>query len=249
MEAQLELTTVAAQMEKKPDAFMLLLEKIQHLPPDAMGKVLENYEKFLAIQAKQAYDTAMAELKKNMPAIVKSKLADMNGKYQYKYADLERDVCSKLDPVLEAHGFGYRWTTRESDKGVVLACILYHIQGHETETTLPPAPHDTSGGKNPVQAVGSTLSYLQRYSLLMALGIAPKNVDTDGAAPTGGQMDRKELAERLEHFPKCETFAELEAHWKASYLEASKAKDQRAKDSLNYAKNTRKEELRKAGAQ
>lgn len=239
MAAQIELP-VAKDMEKKPDSsFMALVDKLHGMPPEAIGSVLDSYERFLKIQAKQAFDVAMGELKRNIPQIVKNKLADMNGKYSYKYATLE-DICDKLDPCLTAHGFGYRWTTHPSDKGVVIGCILTHLQGHNEETLMPVAPHDNSGGKNPIQAIGSTLSYLQRYSLLMALGIAPRNVDTDGQPPKekskGGKMDEKDLKERLAYFEKLQSYQEIDAHYKASFQEARKAKDSDAETALYTAK-------------
>jgi len=237
MATQIDLP-VAEQMERKPDSFMVLMDKLQNMPPEAIGSVLDSYERFLKIQAKQAYELAMAELKKNIPPIIKKQVADMNGKYSYNYADLAVDVCDKLDPILEAHGFRYSWTTRPSDKGVVGACVITHIQGHSEETLLPPAPHDNSGGKNALQAIGSTLSYLQRYSLLMALGIAPRNVDKDGKTPKaqGGKMDADELTDRLAHFDKCLSYQEVDAHYKASFAEAHNAKDQGAKDAFIAAK-------------
>jgi hypothetical protein len=38
------------------------------------------------------------------------------------------------------------------------------------------APPDTSGSKNPIQAIGSTQSYLERYTALALLGIATKDM-------------------------------------------------------------------------
>ena len=231
---QLDLQPVAAQMEKKPDDFMMLLDKIQHMTPEAQGKVLDNYERFLAIQAKQAFDEAMAALKKNMPAIIKSKLADMNGKYSYHYAELHKDVCSKLDPVLEAHGFGYRWTTHPNEKGVTLGCILYHIQGHREETLMPPAPHDNSGGKNSIQAIGSTLSYLQRYSLLMALGIAPRNVDTDGVIAESAMPGLEDWCTAIRD---AHNFDEMDQSFRRAFSRASELKNKAAKDALAAARD------------
>lgn len=235
MATQIEMP-ITEHMEKKPDSFMVLVDKLKGLPPESMSIVLDSYERFIKIQAKQAFDAAMGEMKKSIPAIIKTKLADMAGKYSYKYATLE-DICDKLDPVLVGHGFGYRWTTHPSDKGVVIGCILTHLQGHSEETLMPVAPHDSTGGKNAIQAIGSTLSYLQRYSLLMALGIAPRNVDTDGKPPAPkGSMDAGELAEREKHFDKCLSYQEVDAHYKASFEEAHKAKDQNAKDTFIAAK-------------
>lgn len=248
MAAQIELPVVK-DMEKKPDSsFMALVDKLHGMPPEAIGSVLDSYERFLKIQAKQAFDVAMGELKRNIPQIVKNKLADMNGKYSYKYATLE-DICDKLDPCLTAHGFGYRWTTHPSDKGVVIGCILTHLQGHNEETLMPVAPHDNSGGKNPIQAIGSTLSYLQRYSLLMALGIAPRNVDTDGKSPEAKNGTLPKLDEWLQTIKDASSFEELQQKYTDAYKAASGAKDQKAKDEIVFWKNTRKEQLRKGGAQ
>jgi hypothetical protein len=38
-----------------------------------------------------------------------------------------------------------------------------------------------SGSKNAIQAIGSAVTYLQRYTLLSATGLAAKNGDNDGA--------------------------------------------------------------------
>jgi hypothetical protein len=46
---------------------------------------------------------------------------------------------------------------------------------------------DTSGGKNNIQAKGSTMTYLQRYTLNLALGICTED-DNDGA---GGAVAQK----------------------------------------------------------
>lgn len=238
MQAQQFDLPVAEQMVKKPDSFMLLMDKVQHMPPEAIGSVLDSYERFLKIQAKAEFDAAMAAFQKAVPPIVKSKVADMAGKYQYKYAPLDM-CCEQLDPILEAHGLRYRWTTRRSDAGkeVAMVCVIKHIAGHEEETELPPSPHDTSGGKNPIQAIGSTLSYLQRYSLLMALGIAPKNADNDAGQPKqGGKMDKDERDDRLKRFDKCLSYQEVDEHYKHSYGEAHKAKDQEAMDLFIAAK-------------
>lgn len=231
---QLEMRQVTNQMERKPDAFMVLVDKLKGMPPEAIGSVLQSYQTFLKIQAKQAFDEAMALLKKNMPAIIKSKLADMNGKYSYHYAELHKDVCSKLDPHLEAHGFGYRWTTHPNDKGVVLGCILYHVQGHEEETLMPPAPHDNSGGKNSIQAIGSTLSYLQRYSLLMALGIAPRNTDTDGVQPAAEMPGLEDYCTAIRD---AHDFEDMDKAFRQGFTRASELKNKPAKDALAAARD------------
>jgi hypothetical protein len=42
------------------------------------------------------------------------------------------------------------------------------------------ADNDQTGNKNPIQALGSAVSYLQRYSVLCLLGLACADADDDG---------------------------------------------------------------------
>ena len=42
------------------------------------------------------------------------------------------------------------------------------------------ASADTSGSKNSIQAIGSTVSYLERYTLYAILGLASADQDDDG---------------------------------------------------------------------
>jgi hypothetical protein len=48
------------------------------------------------------------------------------------------------------------------------------------ETTLPGMP-DLSGNKNPIQAIGSAVTYLQRYTLKAALGLTVSKEEDDDA--------------------------------------------------------------------
>lgn len=230
--AQIDLPGIPAP-EPKQDAFMVLVDRVSQYGPDVLGKALDAFERFQKMQAKTAFEEAMATLKRNMPAIIKSKLADMNGKYQYHYAELAADVCAKLDPVLEAHGFRYSWTTRPNDKGVTVVCVLTHLQGHSEETMTPPAPHDNSGGKNPIQAIASTLSYLQRYSLLMGLGIAPKNVDTDGKPPAAEIQGLDDWCSKI---TDASNFEEMDHAYKKAFALAHEAKSQSSKTALIAAR-------------
>lgn len=237
---------IVEQMDRKPDSFMALIDKAvaQNVSADVLGKMLDHYERWQKMQAKQAFDTAMQNLRAVMPKIVKKRTAKVatksGGEYTYPFANLE-DCCETLDPHLLANGFSYTWNSPQgSEKGIFVTCILKHKDGHSEAATIGPAPMDNSGGKNPVQAVGSTMWYLQRYSFCAVLGIAPRNQDTDaGCVPvvkSGGKMDADELRERDEHFDKCLSYQEVDAHYSASFREAHQLKDQNAKDTFIAAK-------------
>lgn len=66
---------------------------------------------------------------------------------------------------------------------VSVTCIISHRDGHSEENTLS-ASVDTSGNKNHLQAIGSAVTYLQRYSLKAALGLSV--ADDDDAQAAGG---------------------------------------------------------------
>ena len=53
-----------------------------------------------------------------------------------------------------------------------------------------------SGSKNSIQAVGSTVTYLQRYTLLAVTGLAAKGQDSDAHMPDeGGAVSDEQAAE------------------------------------------------------
>jgi hypothetical protein len=98
---------------------------------------------------------------------------------------------------------------------ISVTCILSHRDGHSEETTLS-GPPDASGNKNAIQAIGSTLTYLQRYSLVQALGLAAANDDDGRAAgkasveladPDSVQALRDKIAEvGMDEARACERF-------------------------------------------
>ena len=59
--------------------------------------------------------------------------------------------------------------------------VLRHAAGHKEAAELE-LPADSGGDKNSVQAVGSTMSYGQRYVARMLLNLTSRGEDDDGAA-------------------------------------------------------------------
>jgi len=170
----------------------------------ASGASIEVLEKLIALQerndtneARKAFDRAMADVRVDLPAIIKNREVDFStakGRTSYRYEDLSQ-VTEQLAPVLSKHGLSFRWRTNSETPGsVAVTCIISHRDGHNEETTLS-SEVDNSGNKNAIQALGSATSYLQRYTLKAAIGIAA-SPDTDGrsvgngngATISGGQL-------------------------------------------------------------
>jgi hypothetical protein len=95
---------------------------------------------------------------------------------------------------LSENGFSVSFRTAQPDGKLSVTGVLAHAAGHVEETTLT-LPQDVSGGKNAVQAWGSSASYGKRYALLTLLGIATQDDDDGKAAGAGETVDEKQYEE------------------------------------------------------
>ena len=146
---------------------------------ELVERALVLQERWEAAQARKAFDAAMAAVRGELPAIVKNRSVSYGGKTgtSYRHEDLA-GIASQIDPILAKHGLTYRFRTEANGPALKVTCIISHRDGYSEENSLS-APNDTSGSKNSIQAVGSTQTYLQRYTLKAALGLAASN-DDDG---------------------------------------------------------------------
>lgn len=150
-----------------------------------------------ADEAKRAFDEAVSDAKAEIQPIAKNK----DG-HNSRYADLG-EISRQVDPILSKHGLSVRHRTRQDGNAITVTCILSHKLGHFEETELTANP-DTSGSKNSIQAIGSTLTYLQRYTKVLAVGIAVSDDDDGQAGGGSGEvisdqqvMDLRELIESV----------------------------------------------------
>lgn len=147
-----------------------------------LEKMMELQERYEANQAKKAYQVAMSEFKKDPPKITKSKSVDYatksGNRTQYKHAELAA-VAECINTELSKHGLSSSWKTSQDAGGISVSCTITHVLGH-AESTVLSSPPDISGGKNSIQAIGSTITYLQRYTLLALTGLAAHDQDDDG---------------------------------------------------------------------
>jgi hypothetical protein len=161
------------------------IKKDSNVDIDKLSQFFDLHERWEKNQAKKAYVEAMAAFKANPPKVCKDKHVEYN-KTKYSHASLA-NVTSTINEALSKHGLTASWTTVQGENNVTVTCIITHIFGHSEQTSLSSAP-DNSGSKNPIQAIGSAVSYLQRYTLLSLVGIATEDMDDDGA----GTDDKKE---------------------------------------------------------
>lgn len=145
---------------------------------DVMERLLALQERHDAFQARKAFDDAMADLRSTLPKISKSREVDFTtskGRTNYKFEDLA-EITEALSKPMSDVGLSFRWYTDNVQAGVKVTCRITHREGHFEETSLV-GPMDASGNKNPIQAIGSAVTYLQRYTLKAAVGIAASHDD------------------------------------------------------------------------
>lgn len=166
---------------------------------DKLQQLMDLQQRWEASEARKAFVGAMTVFKANPPDIIKTKLVSY-GNTSYKHATLA-DVCAAAIQGLAQVGISHRWDVDQSDR-ITVTCVLTHELGHSERVSMT-APSDTSGQKNPIQAIASAVSYLQRYTLLSITGLAARDQDDDGQAAdvatiTGAQAaDLTALAEEV----------------------------------------------------
>ncbi|MGO2507184.1 MAG: ERF family protein [Psychrobacter alimentarius] len=185
-----ELTTVnsnqvAAQSSDNMASMFMSMAMNPECDVDKLEKLMALYERDEARKSKVAFSKDFAEMQSELPTVAKSKTVsfkkDGNGNpiTAYKHATLE-DIVDVVRPVLQTFGFAASFSVNTIDK-VSVTCTLMHKEGHSIETTIT-LKEDQSGGKNGVQAIGSSVSYGKRYTLASLLNIATRDDDDAEAA-------------------------------------------------------------------
>lgn len=167
---------------------------------DVLTKLMDLQERWEKNNARKAFDEAISAAKAEIPPIIKNRRVGFDSKTpgkartDYKHEDMA-EIARTVDPILSKYGLSYRYrATSNVNEPVTVTCILSHRLGHSEETTLT-AGRDDSGNKNSIQAVGSAITYLQRYTLKAALGLSASNDDDGKAADTGETITDEQVAE------------------------------------------------------
>lgn len=207
---------------------------------EKLEKVLELQERWEANEARKAYVVAMAEFKKEAPAIIKDK---ENSQFKSRYSSIDALVNSAI-PVLSKNEISHSWTFGMLENGwPSVTCILTHSKGHSEKVTMS-APPDTSGGnsKNPIQQIKSTNTYLKIATFEAVTGLVSRegNLDDDGNASVGIEyITDKQLSELTDMLNNIDGGTEKEylRLMKFESMDKIPAKDyERAKQALIIAK-------------
>lgn len=241
--------STAIQRATPADLLRIALESNADL--DRLERLMALQTQWEAAEAKKAYVAAMAAFKKNPPVILKQSRVNFKNKEgrvtDYMHATLG-DVTAPVIEGLAAVGISHRWQIDQPDGGLIaVTCILTHEAGHSESVTMR-AGRDDSGGKNAIQQVASTITYLERYTLLSITGLATHDMpDDDGraSAPPAAPLPPTKLADVLTAYTEATTPEHIAAaDEKAGALptEADKAMArQRRKERLKTLREQAKE--------
>lgn len=204
---------------------------------DKMERLLAMQERIFDRNARMAYASALAVMQPKMPVITeRGSIKNSDKKVQSRYA-LWEDINDAIKPLLAEHGFALSFRTGTTAEGkITVTGILSHREGHQEETTIS-LPHDSSGSKNAVQAVGSSTSYGKRYTATALLNITSRGEDDDGRAAPNDWIDSDQVDElvalmddvgadrtRFMNFLKIDTFAHLPKRRFREAIDALEAK-------------------------
>ena len=191
------------------DPMVSMIERIA-LDPNSD---LEKLERMLAMKerldgksAQRAFAAAISDAKAEIGPIIKTGTVDYtNSKGERTYFKHETldGIAAIVDPILAKHGLSYRYRAHQEGGNLFVTCVVSHRDGYSEETTLQGGP-DSGAGKNNYQAVGSAATYLQRYTLKLALGLSAAK-DTDAVPPAGGTLSEDQFLELRELIEKSAT--------------------------------------------
>lgn len=189
------------------DIRAFMMQQVQNLDVDKMRAFFDLQCQVEDRDAKRAFNSARAAMAPNLPVVPKS------GKLEYedksanakagakiliaRYAKWD-DIERVLIPILADHGFVMTFPAdpRADGGGLMMRCVLSHEAGH-SETTQPfPIPLDSSGGKNNIQAYGSSMAYGMRYTA-RAMGLFRVEGEDDDGVASGAVPIGPEQAIRL----------------------------------------------------
>lgn len=175
---------------------------------DKMERLMAMRDKMLEKEQLAIFNTALSVMQDEIPAIAERG----KGHGTIRYAKWE-DVNSVIKPIMAKHGFALRFQV-DTEKGVSVTATLSHKCGHEINTSMNSAA-DGSGSKNAIQAIGSAVSYLKRYTASALLNITSHGEDDDAYATSEADFDTSPFTDAIRAAQSMEAMNKVAADMKA----------------------------------
>lgn len=175
-----EITTIQSKEVASVDILIR-----QALTSNASIEVMERFfalkERAMAIDAKSAFDEAMAIAQGQFPIIQKKTEGGrtQSGQVAYKYAPIEA-IVSQVQKILEENGLSYSFKTEISIDKVKVACIAKHKLGHSESSEMELPFGTKTNVMSAPQVVVATVTFAKRYTFCNVFGITVGGEDVDG---------------------------------------------------------------------
>jgi hypothetical protein len=192
-----------------------------------------------ADEARKAFDREFASFKAESIRIARNITVTDGPLKGKKYADLFA-VCDALIPALSRFHFSHKWeTTKDEPEWVEVTCTIRHELGVSERVSMG-GPPDKGGAKNAIQARASTTTYLQRYTLLMAVGMASMGQDNDGSTH-GAALEDIRYIDLMAAIESANNRVELQKAFGVAWKEAKAAGDSGSQAAFQKAYDKMKE--------
>lgn len=227
-------------------ALMKIIEKATMDPSFDVAKLeqlLAVRDRWEATEARKAYNQAFSNFKAEAVEIVKNKGVTDGPLKGKRYAELF-SVVNAVTPALSKHGLSASWKLTKDEKDwIEVTCTIRHVLGHAEAVSMS-GPPDAGGAKNAIQARASTITYLERYTLKAACGLAEQGDDSDGNS-RGKRLDENVAADHLAAIDAAADDKELMKVYGAAHKAAVDAEDMGALRLFTQHKDARKKAIGK----
>jgi alkylhydroperoxidase/carboxymuconolactone decarboxylase family protein YurZ len=215
---------------------------------DVIERLAKLQMQFTDREDRIAFRNAMTMFKDNMPKIVKERIVkNKAGDEMYRVTALE-DVADPVMKSLVSLGVTYRYKTADLPDGRIRVTCILGLRGtaYEEEGSTLAAPPDTEGGKSPLKAVGSTTSYLEKYTLMASVGMHVYGTDPEAVTVEG--ITQGEGSEHVDAIQAAETAVAAMTAWANAINAAKKFTpiDYKAMTIFTEARDARLTELKRA---
>ena len=210
--AAVEIEAPALPAGQGSNALMAIINRAANDPAFDVAKLeqlLSVRERWEKDEARKAFVEALTAFKANPPDIFRNKTVAFKD-VKYKHASLD-NVSIVIGTALSKYGLSHRWSVDQpADGRIKVTCVLMHSAGHSESVSMQSGA-DQSGSKNAIQALGSAVTYLERYTLLSATGMAVQDQDDDGrgsepAKPISGPTEAPRPTHPTEQMAEPVTF-------------------------------------------
>lgn len=170
------------ELQTEPNNMLAVIERASSNPDvdvEKMRALLDMQKEIVRYKAEMAFNADFAAMTAELPVIAKTGEIKVQGVVRSKYALFE-EMNEIVKPILKAHRFAILFRTNSQKGEVTVSGTLMHCEGHR-ETTELTLEADTSGSKNSVQSIGSSLQYAKRYIMASLLNLTTAGEDDDGS--------------------------------------------------------------------